>query len=153
MHPHLHLPPHPSIAPGFSPGITPYSLPCHPGVPLPIPPLPGLPSATQHIPIPSPLAFMPITPMPMVSPLPTSIARFANVTPTVVASAPPRPATPPPPPPNYSLHPALKDFDKKTLVWVGRIDPGVDNELMKNVLMACGPFESWKRVADPTTGE
>jgi RNA recognition motif-containing protein len=89
----------------------------------------------------------------MVSPLPTSIARFANVTPTVVASAPPRPATPPPPPPNYSLHPALKDFDKKTLVWVGRIDPGVDNELMKNVLMACGPFESWKRVADPTTGE
>lgn len=40
---------------------------------------------------------------------------------------------------------------KQTTVYVGKISPSVDDNLIKQLLEACGPVKSWKRMEDPDT--
>ncbi|XP_057984986.1 RNA-binding motif protein 25 isoform X3 [Hevea brasiliensis] len=53
-----------------------------------------------------------------------------------------RPAVP-------SITPAEKP---QTTVYVGKIEPTVENDFMLSVLRFCGPVKSWKRAQDPSDG-
>eukprot|EP01012_Entosiphon_sulcatum_P012529 TRINITY_DN1786_c0_g1_i1.p1 TRINITY_DN1786_c0_g1~~TRINITY_DN1786_c0_g1_i1.p1 ORF type:complete len:534 (+),score=100.11 TRINITY_DN1786_c0_g1_i1:156-1604(+) len=53
----------------------------------------------------------------------------------------------------HALHPALALVDKKTLVWIGKIDPGIEDDIVQQLIELCGPFDTWKRASDPQTGQ
>jgi len=41
---------------------------------------------------------------------------------------------------------------KSTTLWVGKIAPTVEAQLIRDVLEACGPLKEWKPALDPATG-
>eukprot|EP00996_Jenningsia_fusiforme_P001133 NODE_2034_length_1318_cov_19.333333_g1849_i0.p1 GENE.NODE_2034_length_1318_cov_19.333333_g1849_i0~~NODE_2034_length_1318_cov_19.333333_g1849_i0.p1 ORF type:complete len:407 (-),score=72.12 NODE_2034_length_1318_cov_19.333333_g1849_i0:7-1227(-) len=115
------------------------------GFPAPPFPMQGLPSVIPQLPQ-----------MPQLPGLTYQIhsAPAVRLAPQRPTPTPVAPVAPKPVPTNTKpLHPGLADVDQKTLVWVGRIDPGVDDEVLSEILALCGPVDSWKRVADPTTNK
>lgn len=59
----------------------------------------------------------------------------------------------PPPPPALVSSPFVPAAEKSTIVYVGKIAPTLDDDVVSSLLNACGTVKSWKRQEDPSTKE